>query len=102
MIRPVELSDALSKAEVAGKLNQMQKAHSEMEQRQFAAALKEKISVDAERTHETEKTDSVIISKDKQQQEEKQKEKDKEKEDESGNDDKEEEGPPQEHLDITA
>ncbi len=100
MIRPVELSDALSKAEVAGKLNQMQKAHSEMEQRQFAAALKEKISVDAERTHETEKTDSVIISKDKQQQEEKQK--DNEKEEESGNEDNEEEGPPQEHLDITA
>ncbi len=101
MIRPVELSDAMSKAEVAGKLNQIQKAHSEMEQRQFAAALKEKITVDAERTRETEKSDLVIISKDKQEQEQNRKEK--KKEGDSGEENEEEKNPPpQEHLDITA
>ncbi|MEW6014927.1 MAG: hypothetical protein AB1690_06355 [Candidatus Zixiibacteriota bacterium] len=99
MIRPVELSDNLSKTEVAGKINQIQKAHSEMEQRQVAAAIKEKATVDAERTHETEKSDLIIISKDKQKQEEKNKEK---KKDDQRKDEENEPGPPPEHLDLKA
>ncbi len=101
MIRPVELSDALSKAEVAGKLSQMQKAHSEMEQRQVAAALKEKTNIDAEKTHETEKSDLVIINKDRQNKEEKKKDRKKddgpEEEDEG-----DEKVPPAPHLDLKA
>jgi hypothetical protein len=101
MIQPVELSDALSKAEVAGKMNQIQKAHSEMEQRQVAAALKEKNNIDAEKTHELDKSDLVIIEKDKQNQEEKNK--DKKKEDESGKESADENQPqPPEHLDVKA
>lgn len=99
MIRPVELSDNLSKTEVAGKINQIQKAHSEMEQRQVAAAIKDKATVDAERTHETEKSDLIIISKDKQKQEEKNKDK---KKDDERKDDESEPGPPPEHLDLKA
>lgn len=99
MIRPVELSDNLSKTEVAGKINQIQKAHSEMEQRQVAAAIKDKATVDAERTHETEKSDLIIISKDKQKQEEKNKDK---KKDDQRKDDESEPGPPPEHLDLKA
>jgi len=101
MIRPVELTDALSKAEVAGKINQIEKAHSEMEQRQVTSALKERINIDAEKTHELEKADLVIINKDKQNKEEKDKreKKDEESEQDSG------EGKPrpsQEHLDLKA
>jgi len=99
MIRPVELSDNLSKTEVAGKINQIQKAHSEMEQRQVAAAMKEKATVDAERTHETEKSDLIIINKDKQKQDEQKKEK---KKDENRKDGEEESSPPPEHLDLKA
>ena len=40
MVQPLELSDALSKAELVGKLNQIQKAAPEMEQRQAASILK--------------------------------------------------------------
>jgi hypothetical protein len=99
MIRPVELSDALSKAEVAGKISQIQKAASEMEQRQVATALKEKTNVDAERTHELEKSDSVIINKDKKEQEEKGKKRNKQ-----GNAPEEDENPKPagEHLDLKA
>lgn len=101
MIQPVELTDALSKAEVAGKINQIQKAHSEMEQRQVASALKEKINIDAEKTHEMEKSDLVIINKDKQKKEEKdkQKEKDEESEQDPG---ESKPRPSQEHLDLKA
>ncbi len=99
MIRPVELSDNLSKTEVAGKINQIQKAHSEMEQRQVAAAIKDKATVDAERTHETEKTDLIIISKDKEKQEEKNKDK---KKDDQRKDEESEPGSPPEHLDLKA
>lgn len=100
MIRPVEISDALSKAEVAGKINQIQKAHSEMEQRQVASAMKEKTNIDAERTHETEKSDLVIINKDKQNQEEKNKQR-KDKESDEEPDEEEKDNPPA-HLDLKA
>jgi hypothetical protein len=101
MIRPVELTDALSKAEVAGKMSQIQKAHSEMEQRQVASALKEKTTIDAERTHEAEKTDQVIINKDKQNQEEKKNKQGKDKESGDQPDDEKTEDPPA-HLDLKA
>mgnify|MGYP001768429257 CR=1 FL=1 len=99
MIRPVELSDALSKAEVAGKINQIQKAGPEMDQRQVAMAIREKATVDAEKTHDLEKTDLIIINKDKQDQEQNRKKKKEEKE--SDRDD-EDEQPPLEHLDLKA
>ncbi len=101
MIRPVELTDALSKAEVAGKINQIQKAHSEMEQRQVASALKEKINVDAEKTHRLEKSDIVIINQDKQNDEKKKREKKQDKDSEKDSD-QNESLPSQEHLDLKA
>jgi hypothetical protein len=101
MIRPVELVDALSRAEVAGKISQIQKAHSEMDQRQVAMAMKDKITVDAEKTQELEKTDSVIINKDKQEQEKNKKNK-KEDEESERDENEDEEQPPLEHLDLKA
>ncbi|MCX6827511.1 MAG: hypothetical protein NTV06_09670 [candidate division Zixibacteria bacterium] len=103
MIRPVELLDALSKAEVAGKLSQIQKAHSEMEQRQVATAVKEKTTIAAERTHETEKSDSVIINKDKQEQEKEEKRKNQGQDEDSKKTPEDEDViPPPEHLDLKA
>lgn len=101
MVRPVELSDALSKAEVVGKLNQIQKANSEMEQRQAASVLKAKTTADSERTHEPEKSDLLTITKDKQKEEEKKKFKKGEQESgEEDQDGKSKESP--EHLDLKA
>jgi primosomal protein N' len=68
--------------------------------RQVAAAIKEKATVDAERTHETEKSDLIIISKDKQKQEEKNKEK--KKDDQRKEEDENNPSPPPEHLDLKA
>ena len=55
MIRPVELADTLSKTELVGKMCQIQKAGSEMEQRQAQSILKAKTTGDAEKTKEAEK-----------------------------------------------
>ena len=71
MVQPVEIVDTLSKTELASKLNQMKKASSEMEQRQFTKTLKDKTSAETERTNESMKSDLLIITKDKQEQEEK-------------------------------
>ncbi len=79
MIRPVELADMLSKTELVGKLYQIQKASSEMEQRQAKSILKEKTTGDAEKTKEAEKSDLLVISKDKPKEEDKKKYKKSEK-----------------------
>lgn len=80
MVQPVEIADTLSKTELASKLNQIKKANSEMDQRQFTTALKEKTSADAERTKESMKSDLLIITKDKQEQDERRKNHKKKKE----------------------
>jgi hypothetical protein len=101
MVRPVELADFLSKAEVIGKLKQIQKANSEMEQRQASSILKEKKTTDPERTHEPEKSDLLIITRDEQKEKEKKGYK-KGKED-NGNDNQDEsESQQPDHLDLKA
>jgi hypothetical protein len=101
MIRPVELSDTLSKTELVGKMYQIQKASSEMEQRQAASVLKDKITGKAEKTQEPEKSDMLVISEDNLQEEKKKK--DKQEKEESGDEDQEaaDENPP-ERLDLKA
>jgi hypothetical protein len=102
VIQPTDLSDALSKAEVAGKINQMQKARPEMEQRMAASVLKDKTNIDAERAHELEKSDLVLINKDKENKEERHGKK-KSRDSEEGSDtDKDESASPRTHLDLTA
>ena len=63
MVRPIDLQDNLSKTQAAEKMNQIQKAHGEMAQRQVADALKEKASAELEKAKAGEKTDMVIIRK---------------------------------------
>lgn len=77
MVRPVDLVDNLSKTQAAERMNQIQKAHGEMGQRQVADALKEKAAAEMERAKANEKADMVIIRRE-QEKEKRKKEKEKE------------------------
>jgi hypothetical protein len=95
MVRPIDLQDNLSKTQAAERMNQIQKAHGEMGQRQVADALKEKTSADMEKTKASEKTDMVIIRKEKNKDNPDQKgQKDKK------NDREQSEGESTDHLDL--
>lgn len=99
MIRPLEILDALSKTELVGKMKQILKASPEMEQRQAATILREKTSISAEKTQEPEKSDLLVISKDKQEEEEKKKYK-KGKQSSGDGDEESGENDKPEHLDL--
>lgn len=75
MVRPIDLQDNLSKTQAAERMNQIQKAHGEMGQRQVADALKERTTAEAEKTRASEKTDMVIIRKDQEKENRRRKEK---------------------------
>ncbi|MEE9442126.1 MAG: hypothetical protein V3V99_05610 [candidate division Zixibacteria bacterium] len=96
MVRPIDLQDNLAKTQAAERMNQIQKSHGEMGQRQVADALKEQAAAEMERTRETQETDMVIIRGDKEK-EKKEKKRDKKKNDETAENDKEQSG----HLDLT-
>jgi len=61
MVRPIDLQDNLSKTQAAERMNQIQKSHGEMGQRQVADALKEKALADMGKTKAGEKSDMVTI-----------------------------------------
>ena len=88
MVRPIDLQDNLSKTQAAERMNQIQKAHGEMGQRQVADALKEKALEDLKRAKASEKSDMVVIRKDQEREkrEQAQKEKRDERKDDEGND----------------
>jgi hypothetical protein len=97
----LEILDALSKTELVGKMKQILKAIPEMEQRQAATILREKTSISAEKTQESEKSDLLVISKDKQEEEEKKKYK-KGKQSSGDGDEEPGEDDKSEHLDLKA
>lgn len=66
-MRPVELQDNLAKTQAAERMNQIQKAHGEMDLRQATAALREKAASNLEKPHPNEKADMVIINKDQEE-----------------------------------
>jgi len=74
MVRPIDLQDNLSKTQAAERMNQIQKAHGEMGQRQVADTLKKKASADMARAKASEKTDMVIIRKEKDKEKQENKE----------------------------
>jgi len=98
-VRPIEMQDNLSKTQAAEKVNQIQKAHSEMEQRMAANTLKEKSTSGMEKPNEAEKTDMVIIHKDDEKEREK-KEGQEKRENQEETEDQEEQKT--NHLDLTA
>jgi len=69
MVRPIDLQDNLAKTQAVERMNQIQKAHSEMAQRQVAEALREKSTADMERTRASEKMDMVVIREDQHKKE---------------------------------
>ncbi len=96
-MRPVVLQDNLAKTQAAERMNQIQKAHGEMELRQAAAALKEKAVEDMEKAQAGEKTDMFVIRKEQEQAErDPHSKKDKKKQSDDETDDT------PEHLDLTA
>ncbi len=66
-MRPVELQDNLAKTQAAERMNQIQKAHGEMDLRQAMVALREKAALNLEKPHANEKADMVIIHKDQEE-----------------------------------
>lgn len=95
MVRPIDLQDNLSKTQAAERMNQIQKAHGEMGQRQVAEALKEKASAEMEKTKASEKADMVVIRKEKNKENSERKDKNR-KDDKRDQSEKE----PPEHLDL--
>ena len=99
MVRPIDLQDNLSKTQAAERMNQIQKAHGEMGQRQVADALKEKALADMGKPKASEKTDMVTIREEqKRKQDEQAKEKKDEREQDDAGQDDAEDSPP--HLDL--
>jgi hypothetical protein len=97
MVRPIDLQDNLSKTQAAERMNQIQKAHGEMGQRQAADALKEKTSAEMEKAKASEKADMVIIRKEQDKEKRKRdRRKRKQKEDDRDHPDNDS----SEHLDL--
>ena len=94
-------ADVLSKTELISKMQQKQKAASEMEQRQAISTVKRKTASDSERTREAIESDQVIISRENPKQNGGKKEKREKLNDEAtnGDDTDEAEGG---HLDMKA
>jgi hypothetical protein len=96
MVRPIDLQDNLAKTQAVERMNQIQKAHSEMGQRQAAEALREKSTADMERTRPSGKLDMVLIRDDQHKKESDAKDK---KRKDTKTEQPEEES--SDHLDIT-
>ncbi|MFH1891335.1 MAG: hypothetical protein ABIK83_01470 [Candidatus Zixiibacteriota bacterium] len=92
MVRPIDIADHMAKTLAAEKVNQIQKAAPDMDQRQFAMQLENKMTQKQEQTAPLPKTDEVIIHRDKQQNEKQKKKRDMNK-------DKKQSQP---HLDVKA
>lgn len=94
-MRPIALQDNLAKTQAAERMNQIQKAHGEMEQRLAADALKQKTTADMEKARESEKTDMLII---REEQEKEKRDKHKQKDDENESEDQKKDK--SQHLDL--
>jgi len=100
MVRPIDLQDNLSKTQAAERVNQIQKAHGEMGQRQVADALKEKASAETERPRANEKTDMVTIRTDQKKEGRQRLKKGKDTDKEEAEDGEGSEDDSSEHLDL--
>jgi hypothetical protein len=99
MVRPIDLQDNLSKTQAAERMNQIQKAHGEVSQKQAAEAIKARTMAEMEKPTASEQTDMVIIRK----EQEKEKKKDDHGRKPSDQDpDEEEQDESSEHLDLKA
>ena len=75
MVRPIDIADHLAKTQAAEKVNQIQKAAPDMDQRQFALQLEGKMVQRQQQPTPAPRTDEVIIHRDRQEREQEKKEK---------------------------
>ncbi len=75
MVRPIDIADHLAKTQAAEKVNQIQKAAPEMDQRQFALQLDGKLIQKRQQPTPAARTDEVIIHRDSQKREQEKKKK---------------------------
>ena len=79
MVRPIDIADHMAKTLAAEKVNQIQKAAPEMDQRQFALQLDSKLVQKQEQAAPSPKTDEVIIHRENPKQDQQKKKKEKKK-----------------------
>ncbi len=104
-MKPIAITDTISKTQAVERINQIVKAHAEMEQRQAADVASRKNEKDLRKAREAEKSDMVIISKDQEKDEQQQKKKQRQRrqpDDDTKREDRTEGGSSGDHLDITA
>jgi len=95
MVRPIEVADHMAKTTAAEKVNQIDKAAPEMDQRQFAAQLESKMLQKQQQAAPPPKTDEVVIHRDKPK-------KDQQKKKEDKKEDKKKKKKSDVHLDLKA
>ena len=69
MVRPIELSDLLSKTTIAEKVTQIEKAAPDVAQRQFSLKLADQKVERQHKTQPSKKTDEAIIHRDQEKKE---------------------------------
>ena len=79
MVRPIDVADHMAKTTAAEKVNQIEKAAPEMDQRQFAAQLETKMLQKQQQAAPPPKTDEVVIHREKPKQEQQKKKKEEKK-----------------------
>jgi hypothetical protein len=94
MVRPIDMQDNLAKTRGAERVNQIQKAAPEIDQRHAAQVAQEEQVKKQQETKQLERTDEAVIHRDKGKPEDEQQDKDKKK--------KEKKKRNQSGLDVTA
>lgn len=79
MVRPIDMQDNLAKTQGAERVNQIQKAAPEVDQRHAAQVSQEEQVKKQQETRQPERTDEAVIHRDQEKQKEEQKSRDKEK-----------------------
>lgn len=80
MVRPIDMQDNLSKTQGAERVNQIQKAAPEVEQRHAAQVVQEQQTQKQREAQEPERTDEALIHRDREKEQSPDKEKKKKKE----------------------
>ncbi len=106
MVRPIEIQDNLAKTLAAEKITQIEKSQPELAQRETKESVRRKNVEQQRKTQETEKSDEVIIHREKDQQKNGKQNKDEQQSetpvDEESKDNEDQSEPKITHLDVRA
>lgn len=75
MVRPIDISDNLSKTVAAEKINQIEKSAPDAAQRQFSLSLSDQAAERQRKTQASSKTDEAIIHREKEKEKRREKKK---------------------------